>query len=125
MVKYYSIKIMKILISVIKSISLLLLIIFVLQIGGLTCANDIYVIGPSEVQGESLIKAIDIERGGDMSSPTDQLYECQCPCHLSFSQIEPTTIATKWLLEPHFFHITKHSIRSLSREILQPPKILI
>ncbi len=62
---------MKILKTLTKSIGLLLLVIFVLQVGGLTCANDVYAAGPSVVQGESLIKAVDLDGGVDTSSPGD------------------------------------------------------
>ena len=114
---------MKIVNSLIKSIGLLLLVIFVLQVGGLTCANDVYAAGPSVVQGESIVKAVDLDGGVDTSSPTDLRYECQCPCHLSFSIIESATLSSCHRTESPLIHITRFSISSLSKDILQPPKV--
>ncbi|GMR04421.1 MAG: hypothetical protein BMS9Abin23_0318 [Thermodesulfobacteriota bacterium] len=120
---------MKIFSSAIKSIIFLLLAIFILQVGGLTCANDIYVTGPSVVQGKSLIKTADIksadfDKGGEATVPGDLLYECQCPCHLNFSHIEPPTVASFWSTDSPLSKITKLYIPSLPGEILQPPQIL-
>lgn len=116
---------MKILNSLIKSIGLLLLFIFILQVGGLTCANDIYAAGPSEVQGVYVVNAADYDRGSDAASTGDLLSECQCPCHLNFSHIEPATVTSFRRMESQVFYTTELSIRRFSREILQPPKILI
>jgi len=141
---------MKTLNSLIKSIGFLLLFIFVLQVGGLTCANDIYATGLSGsqgayavkaadleresdisatghagAQGSYIAKAVDFERGTDTSSSGDLLSECQCPCHLNFSHIEPATVTSFRRTESQVSHMTELSIRSFSREILQPPKILI
>lgn len=109
--------------ALIKTTGLFLLVIFVLQVGGLTCANDIYEISPSSAQGQIVIKAADLESKANSASYGDLLYECHCPCHLNFSPIETVAVSTYWITESSLLHLSKFYIPILSREILQPPKI--
>jgi len=65
-----------------------------------------------------------MEKGYDAASATgDLLYECQCPCHLNFSSIETPALSTYWVTESPLVQLTGISVQTLSREIVQPPKI--
>ncbi len=114
---------MKTLKSLTKSIGFVLLVIFVIQVGGLTCANDIYAAGPFVAQGEQVIKTADLDIGADASLDGDLLYECQCPCHLNFSPIKSSAVSSYWITESKLIYVTKVSASGSPGEILQPPKI--
>ncbi len=119
---------MKNLKTIIRTTGLFLLVIFVLQVGGITCANDIYYVVPSDLQHASYTtqadRAADMEKSRDAGLPAgDLLYECQCPCHLNFSSIETPAVSSYPVTESPLVQLTSISIQTLSREILQPPKI--
>ncbi|HAG51979.1 MAG TPA: hypothetical protein DHU69_06815 [Deltaproteobacteria bacterium] len=109
---------------VIKSISIFLFIIFSLQVSDFTCVKDSPAFGFPAVQDGHQLKSVDFNK--DLSSFPDAITGyCQCPCHLSFLQFPSTEILS--YLQPGLpaIRASQLSIRKISTDIFQPPKILI
>lgn len=108
----------------VKTMSILLFVIFTLQVSGLTCFGEPLFKIP-RVQNDYQIKAIDSDNGGNSYSPVLNLDDSHCPCHLSFSHFP--SIASAYY--PSFVQlplIQKDDIPiKILTDIFHPPKVLI
>lgn len=69
-----------------KMIGFFLLIVFALQVTDLTCTGEDLSSNNPGIQGSYQLEKADTGKGKNANSPTVSLDECQCPCHLSFTQ---------------------------------------
>ena len=109
---------------IVKSVSFLLLIFLTLQFTDITCFDE----GLSPAagqQGEHLLKAASPDSGNNTYSPSAILNQCQCPCHLSFSQVPSLTLAAYLSAGLPTIFTASPSIPKISTDFFQPPKILI
>jgi len=109
---------------IIKSGILLLLIIFTFQVTGMTCVGEDVSPNAAAAQGECQLKAPCKDDGGTTHSST-VFDEHHCPCHLSFSQSPPETIASYQTIALLSVRTGVPSVKGISVGIFQPPRVLI
>ena len=109
---------------IIKSGILLLLIIFTLQVTGMSCVGEDISLNANVGQGECQLKAPCKDDVGNTHSGA--LFDkYHCPCHLSFSQSPSETIAYYQTIELLSVRTGVPSIKGISVGIFQPPRVFI
>lgn len=107
-----------------KIIGFFLLIVFTLQVTDLTCVDEGVSLKKPGTQSEVQIKA-DLDKGSSAYSPAGILDECQCPCHLNFSQSPSTEVSSYHAIVSSLALIRDIPLKKISADIFQPPKVLI
>jgi len=108
----------------IKSGVLFLLVIFTLQVTGMTCVGEDISSNAAAAQDECQLKAPCTDCGSSTHS-TAIFDEYHCPCHLSFSQPPSETIVSYHTTELLSVKTGGPSIKGISIDIFQPPRTLI
>ena len=103
-----------------------LLIVFTLQVTDLTCLGEDKAFNSTGIQGEyQFIHAVDMDNGSSAYSPVGILDKCQCPCHLSFTYSPFTGITSYQVIGLPLTSTSNLSLKKISPDIFQPPKVLI
>lgn len=108
-----------------KIIGFFLLIVFTLQVTDITCAGDDLTLKTPGIQGSVQIVGADCDDGKRAYSPGDILDECHCPCHLSFTNTPSTEVSSAQTISTSMYAAVDLSLKKISADIFQPPKILI
>ncbi|TAN63180.1 hypothetical protein EPN18_03085 [bacterium] len=107
-----------------KIIGLFLLILFTMQVTDLTCVGDDLSLNTFECCENQLIKA-DSGKGKTAYSLAGILDQCQCPCHLSFTQTKSVEVISCQSIVVASFFAGDQTLKKISADIFQPPKVLI
>ncbi|HLE17449.1 MAG TPA: hypothetical protein VI728_04090 [Syntrophales bacterium] len=108
-----------------KFIGFLLLIVFTLQVTDLACVGEDLPRSALGIQGGVQLIAADLDEGKRSYSPSGILDECQCPCHLSFTNTPSTEVSSIQTISLSLFAAADLSLKKISADIFQPPKVLI
>jgi hypothetical protein len=107
-----------------KIIGFFLLVVFTLQVTDLTCSGDGLPLNTG-IHGEKQLIKADVDKGKNAYSPAGILDDCLCPCHLSFTQSPSTEVNTYQTISLSSFPAGDLSLKEISTDIFQPPKVLI
>ena len=108
-----------------KIIGFFLLIVFTLQVTDITCAGDDLPSKTYGIEGSVQIMAAGCDDGKRADSPGGILDECHCPCHLSFTNTPSTEVSSAQTISTSVYAAVDLSLKKISSDIFQPPKILI
>jgi len=111
--------------SVGKFIVFFLLIIFTIQVTDLTCVDEDASFHGPEKQGEVHLLLADLDEEQGAYAPGSILDECQCPCHLSFTHTTSAEVSSIKTISLSLFAPVDLSLKKISADIFQPPKVLI
>jgi|GEM_PF-5492323 hypothetical protein len=108
-----------------KIIGVFLLIVFTLQVTDLACVGEELPSSAAGIQSSEQILSADINEVKRAFSPGGILDECQCPCHLSFTNTPSTEVSSVQIISASLFAAFDLSLKKITSDIFQPPKILI
>jgi len=111
-----------------KIIGLFLLIIFTLQVTDLACIGEdrfVNATNTAGVHGENQLIKADLDEGNNINPTADILAQCQCPCHLGFMETPFAEVTSYQSISLSSFPAVDLSLKKISTDIFQPPKLLI
>ncbi len=108
-----------------KLLAAFLFFIFALQMTDISCFYEESVFKSSVMQGEHQLKTADSCNGSGIDSTSNIISDCQCVCHLKFSQ-SPSTLTFFYPVPglPEIM-IDQLLVQKLSSYIFHPPKFLL
>jgi len=109
----------------IKFLGFFFLLVFTMQVTGLTCFGEDLPLNTSGIQGSSQLIKANLDEGTDANPPADIIDHYQCPCHLTFTETPSTELISYQSTGVPAFFAGDLSLNKVSADILQPPKLLI
>lgn len=112
--------------GIIKAASFMLFIVMALQLTGITCYGEELTIGSSNLQADHQVKNATPDgqdTTGNSTGGVDDSFHC--PCHISFTQPLPVTLAYHSSIVLDAIPSDQFYLKNISTRFFQPPRTIL